>query len=53
MEVVEAQCVPLENLIYAGGLTSTIDVMVLDMSGTDLDLLLSTKLDQVPEVEVR
>ncbi|XP_045133722.1 uncharacterized protein LOC123517563 [Portunus trituberculatus] len=51
-EVVEVQCVPLENLIYAGGLTSTIDLMVLDMSGTDLDLLLNTKLDEVPEIEM-
>ena len=51
-EKVEVQCVPLENLVYASGLTSTIDLVVLDMSGTDLDLLLNTKLDQVPEIEV-
>ncbi|KAK7021727.1 hypothetical protein SK128_018312 [Halocaridina rubra] len=48
----EAQCVPLENLIYTAGITKSIDIVVLDMAGTDLDVLLSTKLDQLPEFEM-
>nr|XP_027224236.1 uncharacterized protein LOC113816371 [Penaeus vannamei] len=48
----EAQCIPLENLIYAAGITSPIDLLVLDMSGTDLDVLLNSKLEMVPDMEM-
>lgn len=51
-ETFEAQCVPLENLLYAADVKTAIDVLVLDMSGSDLDVLLSTKLDQLPELEM-
>lgn len=50
-ELMEAQCVPLENIVYASGLTS-LDLLVLDMAGNDLDLLLNTKLDELPETEM-
>lgn len=48
----EVQCIPLENLVYAAHLTKPIDLLVLDMSGSDLDVLLNTKLDQIPDIEV-
>ncbi|XP_071524456.1 protein Star-like isoform X2 [Panulirus ornatus] len=51
LEEFEAQCVPLENLVYAAGITN-IDLLVLDMSGSDLDILLNTKLDQLPDFEM-
>nr|XP_053653826.1 protein Star-like [Cherax quadricarinatus] len=52
-EEFDSQCVPLENLVYAAGITSTIDLLVLDMSGTDLDVLMNTKFDVIPALEVR
>ncbi|XP_045581213.2 protein Star [Procambarus clarkii] len=48
----EAQCVPLENLVYAAGITTAIDLLVLDMSGTDFDVLVNTKIDALPELEM-
>ncbi|KAK3890399.1 hypothetical protein Pcinc_005652 [Petrolisthes cinctipes] len=48
----EVQCIPLENLVYAAGLTKPIDLLVLDMSGNDLDVLLNTKLDQIPDIQM-
>ncbi|XP_042234401.1 uncharacterized protein LOC121874342 [Homarus americanus] len=48
----EAQCVPLENLIYAAGITKSFDLLVLDMSGTDLDILLNTRMDVLPAFEM-
>ncbi|XP_037776565.1 protein Star-like [Penaeus monodon] len=52
LEKFEVQCIPLENLIYAAGITSSIDLLVLDMSGTDLDVMLNTKLEMVPDMEM-
>ncbi|KAK4289082.1 hypothetical protein Pmani_037934 [Petrolisthes manimaculis] len=46
------QCIPLENLVYAAGLNKPIDIFVLDMSGSDLDVLLNTKLDQIPDIQM-
>nr|XP_045581080.1 uncharacterized protein LOC123744904 [Procambarus clarkii] len=51
-EKFEAQCVPFENLVYAAGITTTIDLLVLDMSSTDLEVLINTKLDSLPELEM-
>ncbi|XP_042886351.1 protein Star-like [Penaeus japonicus] len=52
LEKFEVQCIPLENLIYAAGITSKIDLLVLDMAGTDLDVLLNAKLDMIPDMEM-
>jgi len=51
-EVHDSQCMPLENLIYAAGITTPFDLLVLDMAGTDLDVLISAKLEQIPEFEM-
>ncbi|XP_068207814.1 uncharacterized protein [Palaemon carinicauda] len=51
-KIFESQCIPLENLIYAADIRSSIDVLILDMAGTDLDILISTKLDLIPELEM-
>lgn len=52
IEVGESQCMPLENLIYSAGITTPFDLLVLDMAGTDLDVLISAKLEQIPEFEM-
>ncbi|XP_066964893.1 protein Star-like [Macrobrachium rosenbergii] len=51
-KVFETQCVPLENLVYAADIRSSIDLLILDMAGSDLDVLISTKLEQIPEFEM-
>ena len=39
--------------MYAAGIEKEIDLLVLDMSGTDLDVLLNVRLDVMPPVEVK
>ncbi|XP_076069831.1 protein Star-like [Oratosquilla oratoria] len=48
----ESQCVPLENLLYTAGIKDDIDLLVLTMNGSDLDVILNVRLDVIPEIEM-
>ncbi|KAB7500942.1 hypothetical protein Anas_08976 [Armadillidium nasatum] len=48
----QIQCIPLENLLYAAGLEKNLDLLVLDMNGSDLDVLINVKLDILPDIQV-
>jgi len=53
MSSVTVQCIPVANLIYASNIIKDkIDLLVMDMAGTDLDLLLTTNLDWLPPVDM-
>ena len=46
-------CFPLTNLIYASTIIDdSINLLVLDMAGTDLDILLQVDLNLLPIIEV-
>ncbi|RXG57349.1 hypothetical protein Avbf_09245, partial [Armadillidium vulgare] len=47
----QIQCIPLENLLYAAGLEKNLDLLVLDMNGSDLDVLINVKLDILPDIQ--
>ena len=38
--------------MYAAGFEEKLDLMVLSMSGTDLDVLLNVRLEKLPNIEV-
>lgn len=48
----KSQCIPLENLLYAAGIEKSLDLMILDMNGSDLDIIVNVKMDTLPEIEV-
>ncbi|KAF2369105.1 Methyltransferase FkbM [Trinorchestia longiramus] len=53
LETEKVPCIPLPNIVYASDtITDKIDLFVMDMSGTDLELLLSTNLDWLPELDM-
>ena len=43
---------PLEHLIFASGMTESLDLLILDMDGTDLETLSGLKPEDLPKIEV-
>ncbi|XP_018019153.1 uncharacterized protein LOC108675634, partial [Hyalella azteca] len=53
LETEQVQCLPLANIVYASTtIADKIDLLVLDMAGSDLELLMSTNLDWIPELDM-
>ena len=46
------QCIPLENLIFAADIKNKLDLLILDMSSTDLVVLSNLRMENIPDIEV-
>ena len=51
-EIYDVQCVPLENLLWSAGFKEYLDILVLDMAGSDLELLTNVHFDKLPTTKV-